>query len=122
MKGAGLFIEIRRILLLQAALIAVLGGATLVSIDADHARSATLGGLAGFIPNLVFAWGAGRQDPDKSAREILNAFYIGEAIKLLLTSLLFIVVFHLPNVFFLPLFIGFISVTMAFWLALFLRN
>jgi ATP synthase protein I len=121
-KGAGLFIEIRRILLLQAALVAILGGAALILGGVDQARSAALGGLTGFLPNLAFAFGAGRDRPGRSAREVLNAFYLGEAVKLALTVLLFIIVFQLPNIVFLPLFAGFISVTMAFWLALFLRN
>ncbi|MDD5034981.1 MAG: ATP synthase subunit I, partial [Methylococcaceae bacterium] len=84
--------------------------------------SALLGGLIGFLPNVYFGMKFGRKDPSKSADEVVGAFYLGETIKLIVTALLFVLVFQLPGILFLPLFIGFGSVIAVFWFALLLRN
>jgi ATP synthase protein I len=82
------------------------------------AKSSLIGGLVGFLPNVYFAIKFGRLDPKKSANEIVKSFYLGEATKLITTSLLFILVFQLPGIAFVPLFVGFVSVIMVFWFAL----
>jgi ATP synthase protein I len=54
--------------------------------------------------------------------QVVRAFYLGETIKLLFTALLFIIVFQLPGIWPLPLFIAFGAVMAVFWFALLLRN
>lgn len=65
--------------------------ATLV-FDTVAGGSALLGGAICVIPNGIFAFLALRHAGARAARRIANAFYMGEAIKLLLTALLFAIV------------------------------
>jgi ATP synthase protein I len=122
MSGGRLFLAVRRVLQLQALTIVVISALVLVLGGMEQARSALLGGLVGFLPNAYFAVQFGRQAPRRTAKEVVRAFYLGESIKLIITALLFVLVFQLPGILFMPLFIGFISVIMIFWFALLLGN
>jgi ATP synthase protein I len=90
-------------------------------IQGQHsAISAVLGGLAGFIPNFYFAIKL-QKGQGTNARKILHNFYMGETIKLILTVSLFAIIFHLPNIILLPLFVGYCTVLSVFWFALLIR-
>ena len=122
MGEASLFVAVRRILLFQAMTVAAISAVALVLIGLAEAQSVLAGGIAGFLPNLFFAAKFGRHDPKKSAQEVVRAFYVGEALKLVLTGVLFVLIFQIPGISFMPLFIGFVSVIMVFWFALLLRG
>jgi ATP synthase protein I len=81
-------------------------------------RSALIGGLIGFVPNAIFALRFGKTSSSRSAQDIVNAFYAGEASKLAMTAVLFFLVFQMPDVQYAPLFAAFIAVMGAFWAAL----
>lgn len=119
---ASLFVAVRRILLFQALTAGAISAVTLVLIGVAEAKSVLAGGVAGFLPNVFFAAKFGRHDPKKSAQEVVRAFYVGEALKLVLTGALFVLIFQIPGISFMPLFIGFVSVIMVFWFALLLRG
>ncbi|MFM8333321.1 MAG: ATP synthase subunit I [Candidatus Methylumidiphilus sp.] len=87
-----------------------------------HAVSALLGGLVGFLPNVLFALVFGRKDPRKTAGQVVRAFYFGETIKLFFTASLFVAVFQLPGIMPLPVFATFLAVMAGFWFALLLGN
>lgn len=57
------------------------------------AYSAGLGALIAVIPQLFFAKKAFAKQGARAARQIMNAFYLGEAIKWALTFVLFAIVF-----------------------------
>lgn len=82
------------------------------------AKSSLLGSAVAWIPNLYFAYKIylARQ---RSAQGILNAFYSGETIKLILTTALFALVLQIPAVDFMILLVGYIAVLSVFWFALF---
>ncbi len=82
--------------------------------------SSVLGGMAAFIPNLFFALMVNKST-GRSARSVLNSFYIGEAGKLLLTGVLFIIIFKMPNIEILALLVGYITALSVFWFALLIR-
>lgn len=86
----------------------------------QKALSSALGGLAAFIPNLYFALRISGSD-EQEARKILNSFYIGESVKLLLTAALFIMIFQIPSIEIIPLLVGYISALSVFWFALLMR-
>jgi ATP synthase protein I len=86
------------------------------------ARSALFGGLTAFLPNAYFAARFGFSDTARTARQIVRIFYLGETIKLITTAVLFLFIFQLPDIRFLPLFAGFVSVLMVFWFALLVRG
>ncbi|WP_369600511.1 ATP synthase subunit I [Hahella sp. SMD15-11] len=94
----------------------------LAAIALGWGRNTSLSILTGAmicaLPNLyftsrVFAWQGAR-----AARQIVKTFYRAEAIKLILTAILFALAFRFaPWLEVLPLFIGFIVVQSVHWLA-----
>ena len=82
--------------------------------------SSALGGAAAFVPNLYFALKISRSS-DLPARKIVNSFYAGESVKLLLTAAMFIMIFQVPNIQILPLLVGYIAALSVFWFALLMR-
>lgn len=76
--------------------LAILGGfcALLgVFVGIDGARSGMAGGLAVIVPNAVFAALAFRHAGARQAQQIVRSFYLGEALKLILTAGLLVCVF-----------------------------
>jgi len=108
----------RRVQIIQA----VLGTATSLGFTAIFGSAAGLSALAGvlcaLIPNLVFflILRGGGQD----SRDFLRSFRRGEALKMLLTLLLFAIVLllRLPDLKALPLFAGFALVLLGHWASL----
>lgn len=88
--------------------------------EGQKAWSAALGGMAAFVPNMYLALRISSAD-GQDARKVLNSFYIGEAVKLLLTVALFIMIFQIPNIELIPLLTGYISALSVFWFALLMR-
>jgi ATP synthase protein I len=109
------------VLRLQAALLAVASGGAYALGGESTALSVFAGGAAGFLPNIYFALKAGRRSNDRPARDVVNDFYVGEALKLVLTAVLFAVAVQTPGIQVLPMIGGFVAVAAAFWLVL-LRN
>lgn len=111
---------VSKVLALQLIIItAVTLGFTLVT-GPQSALSPFLGGVAAFVPNLYFALrihSAKHQD----ARKIVNSFYAGESGKLILTAVLFFLIFQVPQIKILPLLSGYIAALSVFWFALVLR-
>lgn len=122
MGAKKLFFAVKRVLLMQLLAIALIGGFTLAFFGWLAARSALLGGLIAFLPNVYFAAKFGFSDKTRTAKDIVRSFYIGESIKIIITAGLFILIFQLPNILFVPLFAGFVSVLMVFWCALLMRD
>lgn len=107
---------IRRLLMVQL-LVAVLFPLVMLPFGMNAALSAAAGGLASLIPNLYFAYRTFKYSGARSAQMILRSFYSGEAIKLVMTALIFAVVFkYLKTLNVAALFGGFIMVQMAVWL------
>lgn len=111
-----------RILRMQAALLAVAGGGGYALGGPGAALSVLAGGAAGFLPNIYFALKAGRRSNDRPARDVVNDFYVGEALKLVLTAVLFAVAVQTPGIQVLPMIGGFMAVAAAFWLVLLLND
>jgi ATP synthase protein I len=86
----------------------------------QQAKSALLGGMAAFIPNLYFAWRINRSS-GLEAKKIVRSFYAGESAKLLLTAAIFAIVLQMPKIEVLTLFLGYIAVLSVFWFALLMR-
>jgi ATP synthase protein I len=84
--------------------------------------SVGLGFLVSFVPNLFMAWCVGVERPYKTAKQVLRAFYLGEAVKLILAAALFYLALMLPDVKVLYLMLGFVGGIVVFWFALLVRN
>ncbi len=83
--------------------------------------SSFIGGMAAVIPNSYLALKV-VQTSNQDAQKIVNAFYLGEVGKLLLTGLLFYLIFQIPNIELLPLLAGYTAALSVFWFALLIRN
>lgn len=79
------------------------------------AISAGLGGLVSVVPNAYFARQLFQYQGARQARQIVNRFYKGEAMKLLLTVVLFAMVFKWVVIIPLVFFIVYITTQMVFW-------
>lgn len=107
----------QRLLLIQfgvAMLIAVI--AQLVS-GITSAFSAIVGGLVCVVPNTLFVIKLFKHNGARAARQIVNGFYKGEALKLTLSILLFALVFKFLKINPLVFFVAYIAAQMVFWFA-----
>lgn len=83
----------------------------------EFALSPVLGAVVAIVPNLYFAYKV-YLARHREAQGIVNAFYTGETVKLLLTAALFALALQIQSVNFLTLLIGYIAVLSVFWFAL----
>ena len=106
-------------LLYAQVLMAVLVASGFLFADGwKYTVSALIGSGIALLPNVYFAYKVYlvRHQP---AQSIVNAFYAGETVKLILTVALFTIVLQIPSVDFLALLVGYIAVLSVFWFALF---
>ena len=107
----------RRFLICQLSVTVLIAAIAIPLSGATAAISALLGGLVSIIPNAYFARKLFQYQGARAAKQIVNSFYIGEALKMGLTIALFILVFKLFHIIPLVFFSVFIVVQMVFWLA-----
>lgn len=88
-----------------------------VILNSKAAISALLGGLVCIIPNAYFAIKLFQHQGARSARKIVNGFYKGEALKLLLSFILFTAVFIFCKITPLAFFTSYILILMTHWFA-----
>jgi ATP synthase protein I len=86
----------------------------------QEAYSSLLGGITAFVPNVYFALKLSSSS-DKDARKMLNSFYRGEFVKMLLTAALFTLILQIPSIKILPLFAGYAAALTVCWFALIMR-
>lgn len=110
----------------QRLLLVQLGVTTLIAVIArligndTAALSAVVGGFVCVVPNAYFAAKLFKHNGARAARQIVNGFYKGEALKLILSVALFALVFKYLNVNPLVFFVAYIATQMVFWFAPFI--
>ena len=87
----------------------------------SKALSPLLGGFAAFVPNVYLAIRM-ISVQGQPAHKIVRSFYAGESGKLLLTGVLFYLIFQIPDIALLPLLTGYVAALSIFWFALLLRD
>ena len=81
------------------------------------AYSALLGGLVCLVPNCYFAYRAFKFQGARAARHIVRSFYAGEAGKIMITALLFALVFsRVSPINALAVLLGFGAIQLVHWL------
>lgn len=118
--GSGKRSTVSKILSHQVLIIFLTTAGFSLGMGWPQGMSSALGGVAAFVPNLYFALRMVKAS-GQPARKIVNSFYVGESGKLLLTAAMFILIFKVPNVEILPLFVGYITALSVFWFALIMR-
>ena len=89
--------------------------------EGSRVLSSFLGGVAAFLPNLYFALRMARVT-EQDAQKIVRSFYAGESGKLILTAMLFIMIFQIPTIELLPLLAAYVAALSVFWFALIFRD
>ncbi len=112
------FSTVGKVLYMQFLMAILVASGFLLAGGWKEALSPLMGSGIAFLPNLYFAFKV-YLARHQSAQGIVNAFYAGESVKLILTVALFIIVLQIPSVNFLTLLAGYIAVLSVFWFALF---
>ncbi len=111
--------QVRWVLSRQVAISAALALGVWGVAGSSAAISALLGGAIGVIANFGYVWRAMRAAPGSDPLRAYRAQAAGEALKFALTVILFALVFmHYKTVAVLPLFMGYVSTFVIFWVAL----
>jgi len=108
-----------RLLVLQMML-AVLGALGFLLVDFKAGYSALIGGIICVVPNMVFVIYAHRYGGARAAKSIASSFYKGEALKIMLTAILFAGTFILIPISIGPLMTIYVICLSAFWVSPFL--
>lgn len=78
--------------------------------------STLCGGLAYGIPNLLFVWRVFRYAGAQEMNQFMAAFFAGEAMKLILSGILFLIIVKTLPVSLLSVLVGFIGAIVSFWI------
>lgn len=108
---------ITRLLLVQLSITLFLVVFCALAFNINAAVSALLGGIVCVIPNACFASKLFKYQGARSAKQIVNSFYQGEALKIVLSIILFTAVFVLFRITPLVFFASYIVVLMTHWFA-----
>lgn len=109
--------RITRLWLVQLSIVLFLTILCALLFSANAAKSTLLGGLVCIIPNVYFASTLFKYQGARSARQIVNSFYKGEALKIFLSIFLFTAVFVLCKITPLAFFASYVLVLMTHWFA-----
>lgn len=85
------------------------------------AKSALYGGLAALIPNWYFARKINKHKGEE-AKKVVRSFYAGESGKLLITAIIFALIFQDPKIDVLAILTTYIAALTVFWFALLIRK
>ncbi len=107
----------RRLLLLQLGVTVLIALIALLVGDSLAAYSAVVGGMVCVLPNAYFAYKLFKYGGSHAARQIVNGFYKGEAMKLMISVALFALVFKFLKINPLVFFSAYIAAQMVFWFA-----
>ena len=98
-------------LIIEATLVVLCGLLLFVFTSLEFAYSVILGGLAFIVPNVIFVRFSLRTSAADSSSNVLAWFYIGEAVKIVTTIIIFVAAALLLVA---PLKIGLMFVTYGF--------
>ena len=115
------FSTVSKILILQILVITTGILTYYILGDVSDVLSAFCGGIAAFLPNLYMTLRMIRTQK-ADAQKIVRSFYAGESGKLILTGILFFIIFQIPTINLLPLLAVYVAALSVFWFALVLRD
>lgn len=105
-----------RLWLIQLGVVVVFALLCVVFYTSKAAVSVLLGGAVCIIPNIYFASNLFKYHGAKAAKQIVNSFYKGEALKIVMSIFLFTLVFVLCTIDPLVFFAAYIAVQITHWL------
>lgn len=111
---------VKKIITYQSVVILAMSLCFAAIYGGDEAKSSLLGGFTALVPNFYFGIRVCKSQ-GLQARQVLNAFYVGEAGKLALTLGLFFIIFQMPDIKVFPLLAAYAAALSVFWFALLMR-
>ncbi|MEX1221204.1 MAG: ATP synthase subunit I [Idiomarina sp.] len=114
----------KRLLLTQTSIVVLVAVGVSLGLSLLHGLGVIAGGLAIIIPTAVFAWRAFAYSGARSAQQIVKSFFAGEALKMVLMTLILAAILGLSGLPNGAVFAGFIVALAVQWLApvLFLKS
>jgi ATP synthase protein I len=112
---------VSKILSLQILVILSISAGFYIAGGWSKALSPLLGGVAAFVPNVYLVIRMAKT-AGQPAQKIVRSFYAGESGKLILTAMLFFMIFQRPGIELLPLLTGYVGALSIFWFALLIRD
>lgn len=110
-------------ILLITVIVMLSSGMTLFMLDALHAKSVLTGGIVALIPQIVFAMKAFKYAGARSSKLVVDSFFSGVKLKMILTAFLFALSFKVLVLLPIPFFSMFCSVMLLPLLTpLFIKN
>jgi len=106
-----------KLVLLQAVIVGITTILLFALWGVQFGISALAGAIIAVFPNFVFATLAFSHAGASASGKVVHSFFLGEAVKLLLTIVLFAIAFGLLNVVFTPLFITYVIGLLVPWTA-----
>lgn len=106
-----------RLFLLQLGITCGVATVLKLLLGNKEAVSAISGGLISIVPSMLFARMLFQHHGAKAARKIVNGFYKGEALKIVLSILMFAIVFNCFSIVPIVFFSMYILVQMIIWFA-----
>ncbi len=102
-------------LLVMQLFLTIVSSLAFVVINFKAGYSAFIGGLICLVPNFVFVTYAYRYGGARAAKNIASSFYKGEALKIMLTALMFAATFILVPISIGPLMTTYVVCLLAYW-------
>ena len=109
--------KVMRLWVVQLGVTLFLAVLSALALNMNAALSAVLGGLVCIIPNAYFASTLFKYQGARAAKQIVNSFYKGEALKIILSIILFTLVFVLFRITPVVFFGTYIAIQLTHWLA-----
>ena len=107
----------RRLFACQLGVTLVVSAGLAILTSSRSGISALFGGLVSAVPNALFAMKLFQHQGARAAKQIVNSFYIGEALKIVVSIILFALVFIFFRIVPLVFFATYIVVQMMVWFA-----
>ena len=102
-------------LLVMQLFLTIVSSLAFVVINFKAGYSAFIGGLICLVPNFVFVTYAYRYGGARAAKNIASSLYKGEALKIMLTALMFAATFILVPISIGPLMTTYVVCLLAYW-------
>jgi len=106
-----------KLMVFQLLIVLTIALISTVFFSVKSGYSALAGGITFLLPNIVFVLMAFAHAGARQAKKVLRGFYAGEAIKLFLTVILFVVFLKYIPLVLTAFYISFVLLVLSQWLA-----
>lgn len=106
-----------KLVVFQFLIMLVLTLISTVFFSLNSGLSVLAGGITFLLPNFVFVWMAFAHAGARQSKKVVRGFYAGEAIKLFLTVILFVVFLKYTTLTLIAFYMSFALLVVSQWLA-----